>query len=158
MVRSRAMSTRTLPAETAAPPRSRDVGALELLRFLAGPLRYLEGLRDGRDVVPFRLGGERAHLVLDPELAANDEPALEAPAEIAVARIRLRAEGWVEGQPLELYGELRALCGAIAWEALTGTDLDAAPGMLEAVKVRPLGPPWPPGRRDARKLDFVLGL
>lgn len=58
-------------AATGIEPRPRRArgGALELARFGADPLRYLDGLRgDGRDVVPFRLGTVRCRLLASPEL------------------------------------------------------------------------------------------
>ncbi len=74
------MSTPTLTPETAADGgalRSRDNGAVELVRFLSNPLRYLDGVRDDeRDVVPFKLGNLTVHLVKKPELlelAMNNE-------------------------------------------------------------------------------------
>ena len=95
--------------------------------------------------------------------------------EIAVARTRRKAESWVQGQPIEIYRELRAHCWAIDWEALTGTDLDAAPDLLEALElgvealawlVLPFGParwswPLPQSRRTREakhKLDSVIAL
>ena len=54
---------------TPSQPRSRDNGVIELVRFMANPLTYIDGLRaDGRDVVPFKLGNLPAHLVTKPEL------------------------------------------------------------------------------------------
>jgi hypothetical protein len=56
-------------APAAADLRGRDNGAVELVRFLSNPLRYLDGLRDDeRAVVPFRLGNTCVHLVKAPEL------------------------------------------------------------------------------------------
>jgi cytochrome P450 len=209
----RAMST-TAPAVPA-----RDNGAVELVRFLANPLEYLDGLRgDERDVVPFKLGGMTVQLVTRPEYIAlaleNDawpplsrgrlmglrkwyteglflasgpehhrqrddlwKPLFQDARipEIAVARTRRKVGEWVEGRPIELYKELRAHCWAIDWEALTGTDLDAAPDLLEALElgvealawlVLPFGParwswPLPQSRRtrEARqRLDAVIAL
>ena len=54
--------------------------------------------------------------------------------DIAVERTSRLADSWVEGQPIEMYKTLRAHCWAIDWQALTGTDLDAAPDILEALE------------------------
>ncbi len=68
------MSTPTLTrdesaATPGAPPAARDKGAVELVRFLSNPLRYIDRLReDDRDVVPFKLGNLTVHLVKKPEL------------------------------------------------------------------------------------------
>ena len=95
--------------------------------------------------------------------------------EIAVERTARRADSWAEGQPIEIYAELRSLGFAIDWEALTGTDLDAAPDILEALilgiealawLILPFGParwnwPLPQSRktREAkRRLDSLIGL
>jgi len=95
--------------------------------------------------------------------------------EIAVQRTARRADAWAEGQPIELYKELRSMCWAIDWEALTGTDLDEAPDLLEALElgvealawlVLPFGParwnwPVPQSRRTReakRKLDSIIAL
>jgi cytochrome P450 len=105
------------------------------------------------------------------------KPLFKEPAipEIAVERTQRKVDSWVEGQPIELYKELRSHCWAIDWEALTGTDLDAAPDILEALElgvealawlVLPFGParwnwPLPQSRktRDAkRKLDSLIAL
>ena len=55
--------------------------------------------------------------------------------DIAVERTAKLADSWVEGQPLEIYKTMRANCWAIDWQALTGTDLDAAPDILEALEL-----------------------
>jgi Cytochrome P450 len=93
--------------------RARDRGAVELVRFLAAPLRYLDALReDPRGVVPFSLGGRPAQLVKDPELLAGlDWPAPPArPASAAVAERAARlADSWTEGRPVELVAELRTV-------------------------------------------------
>jgi cytochrome P450 len=95
--------------------------------------------------------------------------------DIAVERTRKKADSWVEGQPIELYKELRSHCWAIDWQALTGTDLDAAPDILEALElgvealawlVLPFGPArwnWPlpqskKTREAKRKLDSIIAL
>ena len=95
--------------------------------------------------------------------------------DIAVERTRRKADSWVEGQPIEMYHELRSHCWAIDWEALTGTDLDAAPDILEALGlgvealawlVLPFGPArwnWPipqskKTREAKRKLDSIIAL
>jgi cytochrome P450 len=95
--------------------------------------------------------------------------------DIAIERTRRKADSWVEGQPIEVYKELRTHCWAIDWQAWTGTDLEAAPDILEALElgvealawlVLPFGPArwnWalPQSRktRDAkRKLDSVMTL
>jgi cytochrome P450 len=175
MVRSPAMSTATMARSAAA----QQVHRPPLPRVLAQPLRFLETLRaDGRPVVPFRLGGRTAHLVTEPELIAQvleeaTGPAARGPwyleplllprrprlpeppslAEIGAERARRRAAAWVEGSPLEMVGELRALCVGIAWEALTGTDLDAAPDLLAE-----LAPPRPWRRTRHERLDSALAL
>jgi cytochrome P450 len=205
------MSTPTLTPEAAADGadlRSRDNGAVELVRFLSNPLRYLDGMReDERDVVPFKLGNLTVHLVKKPELlelAMNNEdwppisrgrlmglskwyteglfltygpehhrqrdelwkPLFQEPliTEVAVRRAAQRADSWAEGNPIELYSELRSLCWAIDWEALTGEDLDAHPELLEALElgvealawlILPFGPArwnWPiPHSRRTRE-------
>jgi cytochrome P450 len=212
------MSTPTLTrdesaAPSAAQPAARENGAVELVRFLSNPLRYIDRLReDDRDVVPFKLGNLPVHLVKKPELlklAMHNEdwppisrgrlmglqkwyteglflsygpehhrqrdelwkPLFQDPAiaETAVTRAARRADSWTEGQPIELYGELRSLCWAIDWEALTGDDLDAAPEMLEALElgvdalawlILPFGPArwnWPiPQSRRTREARAML--
>jgi cytochrome P450 len=63
------------------------------------------------------------------------KPVLGDPAAAAgraVARAARRADSWQEGEPIELFTELRSLCWAIEWETLTGEDLDAAPELLKA--------------------------
>ena len=103
------------------------------------------------------------------------KPLLQDPRipELAVSRTARRADSWTEGNPIELYTELRSLCWAIDWEALTGTDLDERPDLLEALElgvealawlVLPFGParwswPLPQSRRtrEARaKLDSLI--
>ncbi len=93
--------------------------------------------------------------------------------ELAVSRTARLADSWTEGNPIELYTELRSLCWAIDWQALTGDDLDARPDLLEAFElgvealawlVLPFGParwnwPIPQSRRtrEARaKLDATI--
>jgi cytochrome P450 len=93
--------------------------------------------------------------------------------ELAVRRTAARADSWTEGSSIELYTELRSLCWAIDWEALTGNDLDARPDLLDALRlgvealawlVLPFGParwnwPIPQSRRtrDARaRLDATI--
>jgi len=93
--------------------------------------------------------------------------------ELAVSRTAQRADSWTEGNPIELYTELRSLCWAIDWQALTGDDLDTRPDLLEALElgvealawmVLPFGParwnwPIPQSRRtrEARaKLDALI--
>jgi len=63
------------------------------------------------------------------------KPVLADPAAAAgraVARAAQRADSWSEGEPIELFTELRSLCWAIEWESLTGEDLDASPELLQA--------------------------
>jgi cytochrome P450 len=63
------------------------------------------------------------------------KPVLADPAAAAgraVARAARRADSWSEGEPIELFTELRSLCWAIEWETLTGEDLDASPELLQA--------------------------
>ena len=91
--------------------------------------------------------------------------------QIAVERTTRRSEAWIEGEPIELYQELRSLCWTIDWEALTGTDL--TPELLVALEhgvealawlVLPFGParwswPCPQSRRTReakRRLDTVI--
>jgi cytochrome P450 len=203
----------------AAPPAAaqpaRDRGAVEIVRFLSNPLRYLDALReDERDVVPFTLGNLQCHLVKKPELLKlamhNDDwppisrgrlmglqrwydtglflsygpehhrqrdqlwkPLFEHPSipKLAVDRAARRAESWVEDEPIEMYKELRSLCWAIDWEALTSGDL--TPELLRALErgvealawlVLPFGPArwsWPAPqsrqtREAKRKLDSVI--
>ena len=74
-----------------------------------------------------------------------------------------------------MYKALRSNCWAIDWQALTGTDLDAAPDILEALEygvealawlVLPFGPsrwnwPLPQSRKTQeakRKLDSLITL
>ena len=45
----------------------------------------------------------------------------------AVSRAARRADSWKEGEPIEVFTELRSLCWSIEWETLTGEDLDASP-------------------------------
>jgi cytochrome P450 len=65
-----------------------------------------------------------------------------SPARIAVARAARRARSWQEGEPIELFGELRSLCWSIDWEALTGEDLDAAPELLAAQEAGTTAMQW----------------
>ena len=60
--------------------------------------------------------------------------------DIAVERTAKLADSWVEGQPIEIYKAMRSNCWAIDWQALTGTDLDAAPDILEALEYGVAGP------------------
>src|SRR6185312_5775673 len=63
------------------------------------------------------------------------KPVLADPAAAAgraVARAGRRADSWSEGEPIELFTELRSLCWSIEWETLTGEDLDASPELLQA--------------------------
>jgi cytochrome P450 len=95
--------------------------------------------------------------------------------QIAVERTARRADGWSEGEPVEMYRALRALCWAIDWEALTGSDLDKTPDIHESLRlgvealawlVLPFGPSrwnWPvPQSRKTReasaKLDSLIDL
>src|SRR5919206_5002566 len=93
------------PAESVSGrARPRDRGAVELVRFLAAPLRYLDALReDPRGVVPFRLGARPARLVKDPTLLEElDWPAPRGrplPAGAAGRAARL-ADSWPEGEPV----------------------------------------------------------
>jgi cytochrome P450 len=97
-----------------------------------------------------------------------DDPSIP---QLAVDRTARRSEAWVEGEPIELYQELRSLCWTIDWEALTGTEL--TPELLKALEdgvealawlVLPFGParwnwPVPQSRRtraSKRKLDTVI--
>jgi cytochrome P450 len=50
----------------------------------------------------------------------------------AVARAARCADSWKEGEPIELFTELRSLGWSIEWETLTGEDLDASPELLKA--------------------------
>jgi cytochrome P450 len=95
--------------------------------------------------------------------------------DIAVERTAKLADSWVEGQPIEIYRAMRTNCWAIDWQALTGTDLDAAPDILEALElgvaalawlVLPFGPsrwnwPLPESKKTQqakRKLDSLITL
>ena len=93
-----------------------------------------------------------------------DDPSIPA---LAVERTARRSESWVEGQPIALYPELRSLCWAIDWEALTGTEL--TPELLAALErgvealawlVLPFGPArwnWPiPQSRKTREAKSLL--
>ena len=101
------------------------------------------------------------------------KPLFEDPSitKLAVERTLRRSESWIQGEPIELYKELRSLCWSIDWEALTGTEL--TPDLLSSLElgvealawlVLPFGParwnwPVPQSRktRDAkRKLDAVI--
>jgi hypothetical protein len=91
-----------------------------------------------------------------------------APFHLAVERAARRADLWREGEPLEVLGELRSLCWAIEWQALTGDDLERRPDLLEALELEAAaiglgGPPperrrfVPHRRRDAaRELDAAI--
>jgi cytochrome P450 len=59
-------------------------------------------------------------------------PAPEAAPGPAVSRAARRADSWKDGEPIELFTELRSLCWSIEWETLTGEDLDASPELLKA--------------------------
>ena len=51
------------------------------------------------------------------------KPVLADPAAAAgraVARAARRADSWTEGEPIELFTELRSLCWSIEWETLDG--------------------------------------
>lgn len=95
----------------------------------------------------------------------------QAILEIAVARTEHRAGSWSEGQPFEVFTELRALCWSIDWEAITGADMTpdlvAAQERGVAALVWLLGPfgtsrwGWPlPGsaqtRAARRRLDAAI--
>ncbi|HEY5058402.1 MAG TPA: cytochrome P450 [Gaiellaceae bacterium] len=98
----------------------------------------------------------------------------EAILAIAVARTARRADAWAEGQPFEVFTELRSLCWSIDWEAIMSADLDRTPELLAAQErgvaalVWLLGPfgaarwGWPlPGsartRAARRRLDAAIG-
>src|SRR6476469_3123035 len=54
------------------------------------------------------------------------KPVLVAPEAApgpAVSRAARRADSWRDGEPIELFTELRSLCWSIEWETLTGEDL-----------------------------------
>lgn len=63
------------------------------------------------------------------------KPLLRDPAltRIAVERTARRADAWQAGALVDVYRDLRALCWAIDWEALTGEDLDRQPETLAAL-------------------------
>jgi cytochrome P450 len=101
------------------------------------------------------------------------KPLFEVPliTDLAVERTQRRTESWIEGEPIELFSELRSLCWAIDWEALTGTEL--TPEILSSLElgvdalawlVLPFGParwswPVPQSRRTReakRKLDTLI--
>lgn len=89
-----------------------------------------------------------------------------ANAGIAVARTWQLADAWPEGRPIEPRRELRSLCWAIAWQALTGGDLDARPDLVEALELdaaalgrlegHRLVPPSRRRREAARRLDAAI--
>jgi len=72
------------------------------------------------------------------------KPVLADPssAAIGVARAARRARSWREGEPVELFSELRSLCWSIDWEALTGEDLDEAPELLKAQEAGTAAMQW----------------
>jgi cytochrome P450 len=72
------------------------------------------------------------------------KPALADPSgpAIAVARAARRARSWQEGEPIELFSELRSLCWSIDWEALTGEDLELAPELLRAQETGTAAMQW----------------
>src|SRR5665213_723113 len=53
------------------------------------------------------------------------KPLFEVPliTEVAVKRTAQWADAWKEGEPVEVYSNLRDLCWTIDWEALTGEDI-----------------------------------
>jgi hypothetical protein len=65
----------------------------------------------------------------------SDTVAETLDAAIAVERTSQRADSWTEGRPIRLHRELRSLCWAIAWQALTGGDLDQRPDLLDALEL-----------------------
>ncbi|MGZ6670868.1 MAG: cytochrome P450 [Solirubrobacteraceae bacterium] len=72
------------------------------------------------------------------------KPVLDDPASpaIGVARAARRARSWQEGEPVELFSELRSLCWSIDWEALTGEDLEEAPELLKAQETGTAAMQW----------------
>ena len=69
----------------------------------------------------------------------------------AVSRAARRADSWQEGEPIELFTELRSLCWSIEWETLTGEDLDASPELLKAQEagIAAMRGCWGPSARRA---------
>jgi cytochrome P450 len=69
MVRSPAMSAQTADPAIPAPAGAQRRGAVQLARFGADPLAYMDSLRDLEgELVSARLGGQVCHLVRKPEL------------------------------------------------------------------------------------------
>jgi cytochrome P450 len=79
-----------------------------------------------------------------------------ATAQIAVARAARRAASWVEGEPIEVFGELRSLCWSIDWQTLTGEDLDAAPELLAAQEAGTAAMQWLLGPFGAARWGMPL--
>ncbi len=74
--------------------------------------------------MPFRIGRRPAHLVTAPallELALEAPPAGAAVPADAAERAGALADSWVEGHPVELFGTLRELCRALAWDTFART-------------------------------------
>jgi cytochrome P450 len=136
------------------PPLSRGRLAA-LTKWYSGGLILTEGVEHHRqrDVLWAPLVADRAIL------------------EVAVARTASRADSWAEGEPFEVFSELRGLCWSIDWEAITGGDMPpdllAAQERGVAALVWLLGPfgaarwGWPvPGsaqtRAARRRLDAAI--
>lgn len=68
----------------------------------------------------------------------------------AVAHARRHTERWQDGDKVEIYGDTLRLVYGIDWEVLTGTDVQAHPGALDALETGVSALPWlllPFGRR-----------
>jgi cytochrome P450 len=65
------------------------------------------------------------------------KPLFEVPliTEVAVKRTAQWADAWKEGEPVEVYSNLRDLCWTIDWEALTGEDIAGRRDVLGALKL-----------------------
>jgi cytochrome P450 len=105
-------------------------GALNLARFGAGPLRYLDGLRsDTRDLVPFTLGKVRCHLVARPDLI---KAVLESEEWPPLSRGRLMAiDKWYSGGLILTEGVEHHRKRDELWRPLV-----ADPGILEIAIAR----------------------
>ena len=79
-----------------------------------------------------------------------------AAADRAVSRAARRADSWKEGEPIELFTELRSLCWAIEWETLTGEDLDASPELLKAQEAGIAAMAWLLGPFGAARWGWAM--
>ena len=73
-----------------------------------------------------------------------------------MSRAARRADSWQEGEPIELFTELRSLCWSIEWETLTGDDLDASPELLKAQEAGIAAMQWLLGPFGAARWDSPM--